>query len=86
MGGKVTMKSDEAWQAESDAETLARAAEIQADKKRLKKAAKAAKSMVSDAQIRAKAMKRIAKKAIPKNAPAKKSTIKKSPSKRGRKK
>lgn len=69
-----TPKTDAEWEAQGDAETLARAAEIQADKKRLKRAAKAAKSMVSDAQTRAKAMKRIAKKAPAKRKAASRKT------------
>ena len=68
---KAMIKSEKDWEAESDANTLARAAEIQADKKRLAAAAKAAKGMVEEASTRAKAMKRIAKKAKNKPAPKK---------------
>lgn len=50
------------WQAQDDANTLARAAEIQADKTRMAAASKAAKSMVTEVTARAKAIKRIASK------------------------
>lgn len=53
--------SDDQWQAQNDAETLARAAEIKADKKRMAKASQAAKKLVDEAAARAKAMKQIAK-------------------------
>ena len=52
---------DTQWMAREDAETLARAAEIRADKARMAKAALAAKQLVDKASARAKAMKRIAR-------------------------
>lgn len=55
-------KSERDWQAEEDANTLSRAEEIKADKARMKSAADAARRMQEDAEIRAKALKRIAKK------------------------
>ena len=57
----VMTSSDAEWRAQSDAETLARAAEIKADKARMAKASAAAKKMVDEAAARAKAMKQIAK-------------------------
>lgn len=57
---KMMTKSDAQWEAQNDAETLARAAEIKADKKRMAAASSAAKKMVDEAAMRAKAMKRIA--------------------------
>lgn len=64
-------KSEAQWQAEDDANTLARAAEIQGNKKRLSAAAKAASKMVDEAQTRVTAMKRISKKAKSKKSPKK---------------
>lgn len=49
------------WQAQDDANTLARAAEIKADKARMAKASQAAKKLVEEAAARAKAMKQIAR-------------------------
>lgn len=59
----MSSKTEAQWEAERDAETLARAAEIKSDKKRMAAASKAAKKMVDDAAARAKAMKQIARKA-----------------------
>lgn len=74
-------KSEKDWQAENDAETLARAAEIKADKKRMSAAASAAKKMVDDAAVRTKALKRVAR-TSPKKTPQK--PMKKSMQKRKR--
>ena len=65
----MTPKSDAEWQAECDADTLANAEAIKGDPKRMAAAAKKAKTMQADAdkhakqaQARARAMKRVAKK------------------------
>lgn len=55
-------KSERDWQAENDANTLARADEIKSDKSRLDRAAEAARKMQEEADARAKSLKRIAKK------------------------
>jgi hypothetical protein len=79
------------WQAEGDARTLATADAIRSDPKRVKAARSAAKTLVTEAQERAKqekaeanAMSKIAKK---KSAPPKKSNTprKSAPKRRGRK-
>ena len=49
-----SIKSDQQWQAEDDARTLANAAEISDDKKRAKRAVKAAEKMAKDAKKTAK--------------------------------
>lgn len=64
-------REEESWRAESDAETLARAAEIKADKARMAKAAAAAQKMLKDAKTRASAMARISKVKVSKPAPKK---------------
>jgi hypothetical protein len=65
------IRSEADWEAENDANTIARAAEIQADKKRLMRAAKAAKRLQDEAKAKAKGMAKLAKKAKPAK-PAKK--------------
>jgi len=50
------------WEGEADARTLADAAVIQSDPKRLAKAAKAAKKMVEKKAVEAKAYARLGKK------------------------
>jgi hypothetical protein len=62
MKSKALNRPEESWQAEMDAETLARAEEIRADKARLTKASKAAKKMVADAKTKATAMAKVARK------------------------
>jgi hypothetical protein len=54
-------KSEEDWQAEDDAHTIARAEEVKADPERLKRAQKAAKRIVEQEKARAKAMEKLAK-------------------------
>ena len=49
-------KTDEEWEAESDANTLAEANVIQADEGRMTKAKTAAKKMAKEAEIRAKSL------------------------------
>jgi hypothetical protein len=73
----VMSKEEKKWQAESDANTLARAAAIQGDSKRVKAAAGAAKGMAAEAEQHAKdatkqanAIKKLANKPA-KKAPAK---------------
>ena len=56
-------KSDAAWEAESDANTLADATAIRADKPRMKKAATAAKRLAKEKQDQATGMKRVASQA-----------------------
>jgi hypothetical protein len=70
MKNKLSAPSDDEWMARDDANTLARAAEIKADKARMAKAAKAAQKMVDDAQVKARALKRIAKTKPPKKRPS----------------
>ena len=53
--------SDEKWEAESDARTLADAATISADKPRVRRAATAAKRLASEQQAQATAMTNVAK-------------------------
>ncbi len=53
-------KSEKEWQAESDAQTLAEGAAIQADKKRFGRASKAAQKLSKEAQVKATALKRVA--------------------------
>ena len=53
-------KSEEEWQAESDAHTLAEAELIKGDEKRHGKAQEAAKRLADEAQERAFSMKKIA--------------------------
>lgn len=56
---KVYMsKQDKEWQAESDAKTLANAAEISSDKARANRAIKAAKKMAKDAEKTVKNVKK----------------------------
>lgn len=54
---------DREWQRESDARTLAEAEQIKSDKGRLRGATTEAKKMVKRDEERAKAMKKVAKKA-----------------------
>ncbi len=53
--------SDHDFEAEDDARTIARAAEIKADGSRMKKASAAAKTMVVDQQANLNGLKRVAK-------------------------
>ncbi len=55
-------KTDKEWQAEMDAETLASGAAIRADKPRMAAAKRAAGKLAKDQQVRATAMKSIARK------------------------
>lgn len=64
--------SEKDWEAQNDADTLARAEEIKADNQRMKRAAKAAADMEKEAAVRAKAMKSIASKGKKKPARPKK--------------
>lgn len=57
----VASKSDAQWQAESDAQTLAEASTIKADKGRLKGAKKVAGKMARDKQVQANTLKRVSK-------------------------
>ena len=66
------------WQAESDAHSLIRAAEVNADKTRLKSAKVAAKKMAADAKKQLTAVLKVAKKAP-------KKTVSKTSSKRKKK-
>lgn len=54
-------KTDKDWEAESDADTLARAGEIRRDKKRLNRAMIAAMRMAKEQRIKAEEMEKIAK-------------------------
>lgn len=54
---------ERAWQRESDARTLAEAEQIKSDKGRLRGATTEAKKMVKKDEDRAKAMKKVAKRA-----------------------
>ena len=81
-------KEEKKWQAEGDANTLARAAAIQGDPKRVKAAAGAAKGMAAEAEQHAKdaskqanAIKKLANKPAA-GKPAKKAAAKKAPAKR----
>lgn len=53
--------NEKKWKRESDANTLAEAAAIRADKGRLAGAKTAAKSMAEEQAVKAKAMKQVAK-------------------------
>lgn len=53
---RVMSKQDREWQAEEDAHTLARAAEIKRDKRRAARAVKAAKKKAADAAKEVKAV------------------------------
>jgi len=64
---------DRKWQAENDAHTLVEAAAIKSDKSRTSRAAAAAKKMAVEQQVRATAMKKVAK------SPAKKRVVRKTP-------
>lgn len=55
-------KSDKTWQEDSDADTLARAAEIKADKARMQGAKRGAKRMLEKEAPRLTALKKVAKK------------------------
>ncbi len=56
----ATTKSEEDWQAENDANTLANAEAIRANPEKFERAQKAAKRMLAEEEARAKAMKTIA--------------------------
>lgn len=55
---------DKTWMAQDDARTLAAAAAIQSDPKRMKAAAEQAKKMADEQMEQAKAMKRIASRKV----------------------
>ena len=60
------LKSEKQWRAEDDARTLAEAEAIKIDKSRLLMARKAAKKMATEANVKARAMSKIASsKAMP---------------------
>ncbi len=65
---KATAPAKDDWEAESDAHTLAQAEAIKADKRRMGRAAKAAKKLADEQAEKAKAMKKIARKSPPKKA------------------
>lgn len=54
-------KIDKEWESQCDAETLANAAAIKADRPRFTRAQKAAKRMADEQQTKASALKRIAR-------------------------
>jgi len=58
-------KDEQKWQAESDAETMARYQEIMSDKARMGRAIKVAKSRAADLTMRANAMQSVAKTKAP---------------------
>lgn len=58
---KAISYDDKKWKRESDANALAEAAAIKADKQRLAGAKIAAKSMAEEQAVKAKAMKQVAK-------------------------
>lgn len=68
------VRSENDWMAEDDANTLARANEILADKSRLSKAKKAAGKMVKEQVQRANAIKKVASSSSP-AAPTKKKMV-----------
>lgn len=57
----ISRNSDQQWQAESDASTMAAYQEIIADKARMNRAIKAAKARASDLTKRANAMQSVAR-------------------------
>jgi hypothetical protein len=54
-------KTDKEWEAESDADTLARAGEIKRDKKRMNRALIAAMRMAKEQRIKAEELEKVAK-------------------------
>lgn len=57
----ATPKSEKDWEAESDADTLARAGEIKRDKKRMNRALIAAMRMAKEQRVKAEELEKIAK-------------------------
>jgi hypothetical protein len=69
MAKKAMPTEERDWRAESDAETLINAAEIEKDSARKKLAVAKARKMAADAEKRAKAARQVAKRAPVKNKP-----------------
>lgn len=57
---RISKKSEQQWQAESDAHTMAQYQEILSDKNRMNRAIKVAKQQATDLTKRANAMKSVA--------------------------
>ena len=61
MAISLSEKSEKDWEAESDADTLARAGEIQRDKKRMSRAMIAAMRMAKEQRLKAEKLEKVAK-------------------------